>query len=363
MKRYGVFLNAVLVILGTLAGLVLAEIALNLSGKIVLGWQNSSYRAISNKSYIPIDPNKKFKILCLGDSSTYGSGVKIQYSYPYQLSELLNKQSSQFEVSVISTGGTNSSEFANRYEKFLKTDQYDLVIFQAGINDVHRLQECNIPLYTQHPFWAWLAGSRLFNLVKTYLIDREGFSNEIDKKYGLGSFLFLDSSSLHDLYRRNLNKIADVSRKNGVILWVQDYHTPGWHRPENVLYKVYKEQDLEVIHQKEIFDYAHGIRMRGHDGWHPNCYGYFVIARLVYNNMVDHGMIRSEKYDLHTEIDHIRAYIRDKGQGYQFLEDSNRPFDENKFIRAMRNIVPDLDDPKQKAGNFRINGIFDFDNA
>jgi len=161
------FLNGTLIIFGLVVGLCCVEFGLTLSGKILLSWQSFQYRTISKKYFSPVKVKKSFKILCLGDSSTYGRGVEISYSYPFQLSRLLNQQSPSFEVSVISTGGINMSQLTNRYENFLKTDNYDLVIFQAGVNDVHRFRECKMSLYTKNYNLQWVTDSKLFNLIKS----------------------------------------------------------------------------------------------------------------------------------------------------------------------------------------------------
>lgn len=359
------FLNGTLIIFGIIVSLCCIEVGLTLSGKILLNWQSFQYRTISKKYFSSIETKKCFKILCVGDSSTYGRGVKIPYSYPFQLSKLLNQQSQSFEVVVISTDGINTSQLANRYKNFLKTDNYNLVIFQAGINDVHKLKECKMPLYTKHYNLQWITDLKLFNLIKIYFGSKKTPLEYIDltqpQKYGIGKYLFLDKNSLNKLFRYNFSKIVALSKKYNVTLWVMDYHTDGWMHPEIVLYKVYKEFGLKVIHQKEIFDYAQGIRMKGSDGWHPNCYGYFVIARLIYNSMIDRGMVQGEKYDLRSEIDMIRNYIKNKKEGYQYISDDSLKFDEKNFINILKNIGITFDTSDIGLGTFRINGIFDFD--
>ncbi len=359
-----IFLNGTLIILGIVVGLCCIEVGLSLSGKILISWQGFQYRAISKKYLSPVKTRKSFKILCLGDSSTYGSGVQIPHGYPFQLSKLLNQQFPSFEVTVISSGGTNTSQFANRYEAFLKTDNYDLIIFQAGVNDVHKFSECNISLYTKDYNLQWLANSRLFSFIKIIIGNKRALPEQSDfrqaVKYGIGKYLFLDKASLNKLFRYNLSKICALSKKNNVALWVMDYHSSGWMSPEIVLYKVYKELGLEVIHQKNVFDYAQGIRIRGRDGWHPNCYGYFIIARLIHNNMIDHGIVQRKKCDIYSEIDMIRDYIQNKKAGYQYLIDDGSKFDEENFIKTLKNIGIMLDTSDIDLGPFRIKGIFDF---
>ena len=358
------FLNGMLIVLGVLAALFCIEAGLTLSSNIFLSRQRFKYNAISRKYFDSNKTEGSFKILCLGDSSTYGSGVAIPYSYPFQLSKLLNRRSPSFEVTVISTGGTNTSQFANRYDNFLGTDNYDLVIFQAGINDVNRLAECNAPIYTNYGQLRRITDSRLFNLVRFFLGYKKAVSAGIDclhaKNYGIGTRFFLDEGSLK-LFHYNLNKIANISKRHNVTLWLQDYHADGWMHPEKVLYEVYDELGLHVIHQKKIFDYAQGIRMTGRDGWHPNCYGYFVIARLIYNNMIEHGMAQGKKYNLYSEIDKIRGYIKNKGEGYQYIADNGSKFNEKEFIRVLKRIGIDIDKSDSGVGKFRISGVFDFD--
>jgi len=359
--KYVFFINSALIILGIFIGLFSAEAILFLGGKVYLNWESSSYDTISNKYSTPVKTKKNFRILCLGDSSTYGLGEKLSYSYPCQLSKLLNQRSSSFEVTVISAPGINTSQIANRYDKFLRTGPYNVVIFQAGVNDVHHFQECHIPMYTHSPhLWEWLSNFRLLNLIKTAIIDQKISAQDIDflrsEQFGVGTYLFLDNSALYELFQHNLRKIIAISRKYNVELWVQDYHTKGWGDPQRVLSKVYSELGLEVVHQEEIFDYGHDIRMRGKDNWHPNSYGYFVIARLIYNNMIDHGIIQGVKYDLHSEIDKIRGYIKNKKEGYQFLVDDGSVFDEKNFVKILKNIVtgfePDIDAGMVKRKKF-----------
>jgi len=356
------FLNGALIIFGIIIGLVLSETILTISAKILLNWQTFQYRAISKKGLSSKKDKEVFKILCIGDSST--CGVEVPYSYPCQLSVLLNRQPMPFEVAVISTNGVNSSQLANRYEEFLKTDNYDLVIFQGGNNDVHNLRECNLQLYTINYPLKWLTASRLFYLFSIFIGNKKILPAEIwgkDQEYGIGTYLFLDETSLKKLLRCNLSKVVALSKKYNVRLWVQDYHTIGWMNPDAVLNEVYEELELKVIHQRDIFDYAYGIRIRDKDGWHPNCYGYSIIARLIYNNMVDYGIAQGAKYDLRSEIDTIRNYTRDKKEGYQCLIDDGSTFNENNFINVLKNVGITFNTSDISHGMFRINGIFDFD--
>lgn len=72
-------------------------------------------------------------ILAFGDSLTYGSGVKAQFSYPSVLHELTN-------IEVINSGvpGEVTSDGLERLQQALQEYQPDLVILCHGGNDILR---------------------------------------------------------------------------------------------------------------------------------------------------------------------------------------------------------------------------------
>ncbi|MCK5640240.1 MAG: arylesterase, partial [Gammaproteobacteria bacterium] len=72
-------------------------------------------------------------ILAFGDSLTYGSGVKEQFSYPSVLHELIN-------IEVINSGvpGEVTADGLERLQQTLLEHQPDLVILCHGGNDILR---------------------------------------------------------------------------------------------------------------------------------------------------------------------------------------------------------------------------------
>ncbi|MBI4845940.1 MAG: hypothetical protein HY810_05655 [Candidatus Omnitrophica bacterium] len=80
---------------------------------------------------------KNTRILCLGDSFTYGIGVAKEESYPGQLQEILNKLNTKTNYTVINKGfpGINSSLLLSDFEKNLNETSPDIVIILIGCND------------------------------------------------------------------------------------------------------------------------------------------------------------------------------------------------------------------------------------
>jgi lysophospholipase L1-like esterase len=83
-------------------------------------------------------PENSLRILVLGDSFTFGLGVEQSAIYPKQLEQILNRQESEFSVSVLNggVGGYNTEqELKWLKEKGLAFDP-DIVIVGFVLNDV-----------------------------------------------------------------------------------------------------------------------------------------------------------------------------------------------------------------------------------
>ena len=183
---------------------------------------------------------------------------------------------------------------------------------------------------------------RLFNLLKFMTAEKNLPFEEIDFRrpadYGIGKNLFFDKESMRKVYRYNFSRLISIANRHNVLLWVQNYHTKGWHHNEMVLNEVFDELNLEVVDQKSIFKCAKGLRMRSKDGWHPNRYGYYVIARLIYNKMHSYGFVKGKKIDLYSEIDSIKDYIEKMDTGYEYLADDDSVFLENEYMETLSRI-------------------------
>ncbi len=82
--------------------------------------------------------NDTCKILCLGDSFTYGIGAGFENSYPAQLEEILNKEAQKIRFKVFNLGipGYNSSEVVIKLIKVIQDIKPQIVIVMTGENDL-----------------------------------------------------------------------------------------------------------------------------------------------------------------------------------------------------------------------------------
>jgi len=81
-------------------------------------------------------PNE-FRILCLGDSTTFGLGLDQDQTYPAQLQKLLNERKNGRVYKVYNGGRTAWSSFnVMRYlEKYGAATKPDIVVISVGFND------------------------------------------------------------------------------------------------------------------------------------------------------------------------------------------------------------------------------------
>ncbi|MFH1063181.1 MAG: GDSL-type esterase/lipase family protein [Candidatus Omnitrophota bacterium] len=84
---------------------------------------------------------KKVKILCLGDSFTYGIGAEKGFSYPEQLQVMLNEKQNQQEFEVINCGqpGFNTALIVQRALSRIKDLNPNILIIMTGANDYWNL--------------------------------------------------------------------------------------------------------------------------------------------------------------------------------------------------------------------------------
>jgi lysophospholipase L1-like esterase len=114
--------------LGCLIGLAAVEVGLRLAAYLAAPWMRRSAA-----------PNREaaFRILCLGDSNTYGVGVARAETYPARLQQLLNARDGVPRSQVVNLGvpGTNAAQLLRRLPGYLALYRPHLVVVLVGANE------------------------------------------------------------------------------------------------------------------------------------------------------------------------------------------------------------------------------------
>jgi len=119
-----------LVLFGLAITFLLLELGLRLYGHIYY-----SYKI--KKGIIRTDDKNTIKILCVGDSFTFGHGAKKGYSYPEQLERILNNNNPTHKFIVYNLGicGENSSQLVKRLPGYLEEYNPGILIVLTGLNN------------------------------------------------------------------------------------------------------------------------------------------------------------------------------------------------------------------------------------
>jgi lysophospholipase L1-like esterase len=93
-----------------------------------------------------------FRILAIGDSTTYGQGCAAGDSYPAQLESELAARGRRVEVLNFGVPGYNVEEYVDQYEHFASRWQHDLVVVAFSANDL----DPPICSHLDSPVTSWL---------------------------------------------------------------------------------------------------------------------------------------------------------------------------------------------------------------
>ncbi len=159
----------ILISFGILVLFLLLEIGLRIGGQVYY-----SYR-INNKN-TQIDNKHTVRILCIGDSFTFGVGAEKDLSYPEQLEKILNNSNPYKYFVVYNAGipGINSSQVFNNLEDNIRKYNPDVIIVMVGCNNNHNFEQSNYFLFMDKSIKTYIARldiflskMRIYKLVKT----------------------------------------------------------------------------------------------------------------------------------------------------------------------------------------------------
>ena len=261
-----------------------------------------------------------YRILCIGDSTTYGIGAsdRDKYSYPSQLQNILdaNTVNHNFEVINLGSPAINSSQVLNRFENNIIDYKPDIVIMMIGINDPWNFEESNIlKYYNSSPtealyvrFELMLNQLKLYQFLKlVYLSNKfkepkvSAFDNKSRNK--AIEFFKYDQNreeALNIAIVNNITNLNHISEAHNVKIIFMKYHKDGWRRPASIIHHAYSELNVSVVDNERLFIKAKqmGLNVWGNDKWHPNDLGYLYMAKNIFNKLVALKLVDSKPVDI-----------------------------------------------------------------
>lgn len=247
-----------------------------------------------------------YRILCIGDSSTFGFGMRApeQESYPAQLEKIL-KEHNQKPVQVLNCGlpGINSSQALHIFKSRVEKIKPDLVLVCAGVNDPWNLISSRVLELYEDSFMKRIFLKGLYNLERLKLFRfiylnwitfqknkdeaKEPVPDFDNKTVDQNQKLMPDpekfQKALEENWRRNFLEFLKVSQEQECPLYFLEYHNEGWLEPVKKIHSLYAQLDLPVIPLFSLFQSLdeRNLPVRGEDLWHPNALGYTLMAKAV----------------------------------------------------------------------------------
>jgi lysophospholipase L1-like esterase len=289
------------ILLGLLLTVVLLEAGLQASAWIV---QSTTDRpeAIAGSA-------GKVRVLCLGDSNTFGLHLEREQAYPRRLEELWNDSMSPPELDVVNFGypGTSSSRLLRDIDSILDTFMPNLVVLMVGVNDYWT----GPTEVSDRPAPFWKRHSRLYRLYLILraaptgiaiesLLDPESTLGNHRDRLRVGNREFdvgqvpadLESLATRSPLRRNLRLLVDRALERGIELHLMTYpaRTQLYRLANPVIRAFALESKTPLVDLEAAFtehcssDECPELLFRDN---HPNASGCELIAAVVRDHLAE----------------------------------------------------------------------------
>lgn len=300
-----------------------------------------------------------FRILCLGDSSTFGTFVRLQETYHTLLENRLNEESGQsgikFEIINAGVIGYSSCQGLGLYK--IKGFEYkpDIVTFYFGANDEvkkfilsdKQIMQNDVQVVAkaalENNLLLKLHCYRIFRKYVTDVLDLN--KNDVSKK--------VPRVSLDD-FKKNILELNSLCKKNGSLLVListplrkEDYRKEIYNQDiypyRELLENVSKEYNIPLVRIKEMTEQSPVYTSTFFfDKSHPNQLGHWIIMQKLYDYLTTSKLIPGN----------IKNTKKQRWDAQKYVDPENDLEYLNHALRVQQNNV----DNYKKRGNayFRL---------
>jgi len=103
-------------------------------------WEDYNSEGLRDRERTVEKPEGVRRVICLGDSTTLGWGIRPEEAYPQVLEDLLESQDDRIEVFNVALGGWSTRQERIAYERIARKYRPDAVLLGICLNDVPELQ-------------------------------------------------------------------------------------------------------------------------------------------------------------------------------------------------------------------------------
>lgn len=251
-------------------------------------------------------PKNTFRIFCIGDSCTFGLGVRYFEAYPYILERLLNENSSKIKYEVINAGvpGYSSLQGLRFLERDILKYKPDLIIASFGWNDTYEAlgysdKQQKSPNKIFLLIHSFLSNSRVYLFLEDVVLNLR-FKLGTNKGQAISMTDRLLRVPEED-FVDNVSNMAKLRRLYHfeVILLNQPCRILVPHKYESLLRRLNLNQDIPLLDLQERLN-SSGIPVTSLfiDVQHPTALGHRLIAQAIYDFFKKETIV--EKYNYLT---------------------------------------------------------------
>ena len=220
------------------------------------------------------------RILTLGDSCTWGWGVREEQSYPAVLQRLLDERRGPSRYQVINAGLPGSTSYQGVLylrERGLSLDPA-LVIASYGFNDASRDGDVEDQLARER---LWMPVLRLDD----YLLNRSQTYRWVRWTALRGRRQDQTPRATPAKYKQNMTQLVDLARQRGA----RTMFVAFWHQGK-LIQRDYQDQLVTVGSDLHVpIVWYEGPRI---DVVHPTAEGYAILARAIFDRLEQEGFLR-----------------------------------------------------------------------
>jgi len=260
-----------------------------------------------DREYTRAKGKNVFRILCLGDSSTFGINMALSKVYHKKLEHRLNKDFGSHNVrfEVINAGAAGYSSLQGLYLYKYKGSKYhpDVVTFYFGINDPvkrfylsdREIMQSNVP-----PFIKIVTNNVLLRSA-SYRVLRKGLLSLGRRDCNSGGENRARVSK--EDYKNNILELNRLCKRDGALLilispCLCEENAREWERfgdvvsYRTVLEETAQEHQIPLITINEMTERAgRPTKDYFHGKTHPNKFGHEMIMRYLYDYLVSNKIL------------------------------------------------------------------------
>lgn len=285
--------------------LVMLELTLFLSGRYLL-WQR---RAAKSRA-------AGIRIVCAGDSHTFGVGTSMRYSYPMQLERLLNLNNYNQRFSVINLGipGAGVRRQAQELKLFFNSNDAKIVILLTGRNNDFEIKKWkNASLCSEIGYY--FSNLRSFKFLKEIFFhtirknkQQDNNDTRVHRK-GYVDYLNFYLERIRELCRDEDARLVLLSYYNSsdtvINEFAQRYHIPYFNFTADF-------KSLFEIKEKAKYislDESH-MNHKGYKFFAERLYGYLFLNQEYLNLKINPFLKLIEEAEFYANDEEIRNAIR-----------------------------------------------------